>query len=209
MRVDRTVTSPEESPVTQLLAAVARGDGPARERLWEVIYETLHQIAERQFAAEPPGGTLQPTVLVHEAFLRLAADEQIQWEDRRHFFAAAAQAMRRIRIDEARRRNRLKRGGGRKVESLEEGPAMFDQHPSEALALDEALERLELKDPRKAEIVMLRYFAGLTVDETAEALSLSAKTIKNEWRFARMWLRRELARGDTKPQIKRRTVDDD
>ncbi len=186
------MTSPQPGPVTQLLAAAGRGDAGAKEKLWTLIYEELRAIARQQLAGEGSAGALQPTTLVHEAYLRLTADEEAQWVNRRYFFAAVAQAMRRIRIDDARKRKRLKRGGGRRPGVLEDGPVVFDQDPAEVLAVDEALRRLEQEDQRKAEVVTLRYFVGLTVDETAEALGLSPKTVDNDWRFARAWLRGEL-----------------
>ncbi len=196
-------------PLTELLAAVGRGDDAARERLWAVIYDELRNIARRQLAGGAAGHTLQPTTLVHEAYLRLTANEDVHWENRRHFFAAAAQAMRQIRIDDVRKRNRLKRGGGGVAQGggevvgrprglkpaalqPEDGPAVFDQDPAEVLAVDEALKKLEQADPRKAEVVMLRYFVGLTVQECAEALGLAPRTVEKYWQFARIWLYREL-----------------
>ncbi len=181
-----------DGAVTQLLAAVGRGEAAAAEKLWALIYEELRAIARQQMAREATGGTLQPTALVHEAYLRLTGNADVQWANRRHFFGAAAKAMHRIRIDDARRRGRAKRGGGRRPGALVEGPAIFDQDPAEVLAVDEALKKLEQEDPRKAEVVMLRYFAGLSVEETAEALGMSARTVKNDWQFARTWLHREL-----------------
>ncbi|UCC30411.1 MAG: sigma-70 family RNA polymerase sigma factor [Phycisphaerales bacterium] len=192
-----TVAASPPNPLTQLLAAVGQGDVPAQNRLWALIYDELHSVAQGQLAAERGDRTLQPTTLVHEAYLRLTADEDVQWVNRRHFFAAAAQAMRRIRIDDARKRNRQKRGGGRQPGRLVSEPPVFDQDPAEVLAVDEAVNKLEQIDPRKAEVVLLRYFTGLTVAETAEVLGVSPRTVDNEWRFARAWLRRELARGDT------------
>ncbi len=154
-------------------------------------------MAHRQMAAEAAGHTLQPTALVHEAFFRLFGNGELQWSSRRHFFGAAGKAMRDIRVDDARRRNRLKRGGGERPGALAEEPPAFDADPSEVLGVHEALGKLEQKDPRKAEVVMLRYFAGLTVDECATALDVSSRTVDKEWRFARTWLHRELAKGDT------------
>ena len=183
--------------VTQLLAAAGEGDGSAVNQLWSLIYDELHRLAQGQLAAERGGQTLQPTTLIHEAYLRLTGDEDVQWANRRQFFAAAAQAMRRIRIDDARKRNRQKRGGGDQPGRLATEPPVFDQDPTEVLAVDEALGRLEQIDARKAEVVLLRYFTGLTVIETAEVLAVSPRTVDNEWRFARAWLRRELSRGDT------------
>jgi RNA polymerase sigma factor (TIGR02999 family) len=188
------------SQVTQLLAAAGRGDKAAHDRLWSLIYRELHALAQHQLADEAAGHRRQPTSLVHEAYLRLTAGAEVQWANRRHFFAAAAKAMHQIRIDDARKRKRLKRGGGQKRdgrEGTEKGfsvqqAAVFDQDPAEVLAIDEALAKLEKEDPRKAEVVMLRYFAGLTVDECAEALGLAPRTVKNDWQFARTWLHREL-----------------
>jgi RNA polymerase sigma factor (TIGR02999 family) len=193
-------------PVTELLAAVSDGEASAQSRLWSLIYDELHAVAQRQMASEPPGRTLQPTSLVHEAYLRLFGDQHVHWANRRHFFAAAAQAMRRIRIDEARRRTRRKRSGGRQQVPVDDAAVAFDQDPIEVLAVDEALVRLQRADPRQAEVVLLRYFAGLTVEETANALDVSPKTVNNDWRFARAWLHRELSKGDS---ARRREVERD
>ena len=178
--------------LTQLLTAAGEGEESAREQLWGLIYDELRRMAHRQMADEAPGRTLQTTALIHEAYLRLGAGQNIQWADRRHFFAAAAEAMRRIRVDDARKRGALKRGGGRPPLHLEEEPAVFDQDPTEVLAIDEALEKLKRSAPRQADVVKLRYFAGLTVDETADALEISRRTVDLEWRLARAWLHREL-----------------
>ena len=190
------MTPPPSSRVTQLLDAVGRGDASAQDKLWSMVYDELHAVAQQQLADEALGHRRQPTSLVHEAYLRLTAGEEVQYANRRHFFAAAAQAMRRIRIDDARKRKRLKRGGSDRSSPLQEGHALFDQDPIELLAIDEVLNRLESEDPRKAEVVMLRYFAGLTIDECAKALGVSPKTVDNEWRFARAWLHGMLSRGD-------------
>jgi RNA polymerase sigma factor (TIGR02999 family) len=189
--------APPETPLTQLLVAAGAGESSAHEKLWSAVYDELHRLASQQMAAEAAGRTLQPTALVHEAYLRLIGDGDASWASRRHFFAAAAKAMRRIRLDDARRRNRLKRGGGRQREPLGDRPALFDDDPADVLAVDEALRRLEQMDPRKTEVVNLRYFAGLTVDETAQAMGLGPRTVDKEWRLARAWLYRELTRGDT------------
>jgi RNA polymerase sigma factor (sigma-70 family) len=208
-------------PVTQLLDAAACGDKSAHEQLWSLVYDELHRAARQQLAGEQRGVNLQTTVLVHEAYLRLVGNGQVHWANRRHFFAAAAKAMRRICVDDARKRERLKRGGpglGRKNAARAaakggadgqgacawhgpNGPlgnevsraAVFDRDPGELLALDEALAKLEKEDPAKAEIVMLRYFAGLTIEETAVALGLAPRTVAKLWRFARAWLHRELS----------------
>ncbi len=184
-------------PITQLLASVGRGDSSARDRLWALIYEQLRTLARQQLADESAGHRRQPTSLVHEAYFRLVGGEDIQWSSRRHFFAAAAQAMRRILIDDARKRRSLKRGAGQSPAPLLEGARMSDQDPVDVLAIDEALSRLELEDARKAQVVMLRFFGGLTVEECAEALELSPRTVRNEWRFARAWLSAELSKGDS------------
>lgn len=183
--------------VTRLLTAIGQGDEAARSKLWRLVYDELHHVARRQLAREAPGRTLQPTSLVHEVFLRLTAGGAVQFENRRHFFGAAARAMRQIRIDDARRRGRVKRGGGKRPGVVDQEPAVFDQDPAQVLAVDEALKRLEQMDPRKAEVVTLRYFTGLTEEETAAALDLSRRTVQMEWRLAKAWLHRELSKGDT------------
>ena len=185
------------NPITQLRAAINEGDASARERLWSALYDELHRLAQRQMRGEPKGRTMQPTDLVHEAYLRLFPDEKGQWANRRHFFSAAARAMRQIRTDDARRSRRLKRGGGRRREELDGNPPLFDQDPSEVLAVHEALDELENADPRKAEVVMLRYFVGLTEEEIASALEVSRRTIQSHWHVARAWLHRALSKGDT------------
>jgi RNA polymerase sigma factor (TIGR02999 family) len=195
------------SSVTQLLAAVGQGDAAALNQLWSLIYHELHRLAQAQLAAERGGRTLQPTTLVHEAYLRLTADEDVHWASRRHFFAAAAQAMRRIRVDYARKRKCQKRGGGEQPGPLVSEPPVFDQDPAAVLGVHEAVTRLEQIDPRKAEVVVLRYFAGLTVKETAQVLDVSPKTVDNEWRFAKAWLLREMSRGDT--VVRERGMSDD
>jgi RNA polymerase sigma-70 factor, ECF subfamily len=184
-------------PVTQLLQAAGQGDGAAREKIWSLIYDELHRLAQLQLAGDAVRHGLQPTVLVHEAYLRLVGDADVAWNSRRHFFAAAAQAMRRIRIEDARSHHRLKRGGGQRPAVLQEEPAQSGSDPLEILAIDEALHKLEQQDPRKAEIVALRFFAGLTVDETARVLDIAPRTVDAEWRFAKAWFHRELNAGDT------------
>lgn len=188
---------PTTNPITQLLAAAGEGDEAAQRQLWSAIYDELRRLAQSQMAAEAAGHTLQPTALVHEAFFRLFGDENAEWSSRRHFFGAAARAMRQIRIDDARRRNRLKRGGGEYLRALADEPPVFDQDPTEVLAVHDVLDQLEQEDSRKAEVVMLRYFAALTEEETASALGVSRRTVQIEWRLARAWLHRELSKGDT------------
>ena len=157
------------------------------------VYEELRRLARARLAHEPAGLTLQPTALVHEAYLRLAASGERQWDRRGHFFAAAAIAMRRILVERARRYQRIKRGGGQQRVELETEPAALAPELTDVLAIDEALTRLESLDRRKAQVVLLRYFAGLTVEETAAAMELSPATVKNEWAFARVWLDKVLS----------------
>jgi RNA polymerase sigma factor (TIGR02999 family) len=163
-----------------------------------VVYDELRRLARRQMADEAGPRTLQPTALVHEAYLRLQAGENVEWANRRHFFFFAAQIMREIRIDDARKRKRLKRGGGERPCELRDDPAIFDDDPAEVLAVDEALERLDAVDPRKAQVVKLRYFAGLSIEECAETLGVSQRSVNGDWYYAKAWLHRELSKGDTK-----------
>ena len=190
------MTTPTRSPVTQLLAAVSGGDAGAQDRLWSLIYDELRRLAQHQMAAEAPGHTLQPTALVHEAYFRLFGETPVQWSSRGHFFTAAAEAMRRIRVDDARRRGRLKRGGGQQLGAITDDPSVCDQDPVEVLAVGEAIEELEQTAPRQAEVVKLRYFTGLTVDECAAVLEVSPRTVDKDWAFARAWLHRRLADSD-------------
>ena len=187
-----------ETDVTRILDDAARGDPRAAERLLPLVYEELRKLAAQRLTREQPGQTLQATALVHEAYLRLVDGDgtRQRWDGRGHFFAAAAQAMRRILVDNARHKQSLKGGGGRERVELggiepAAGAPQFD-----VLALDEALERLARDHPRKAELVKLRFFAGLTNDEAAEALGISPSTVDNDWAYARCWLRVELGGGN-------------
>ena len=191
------MNSDQLSQITQLLSAAGDGDAVAQEQLWEAIYGELRRVAQGMMASENPHATLQPTVLVHEAYFRLFGNGKLHWNDRRHFFATAARIMRHICIDDARKRKRLKRGGAKPPGSLEYEPAVFDKDQARILAVDEALRKLEEISPRKAKICALRYYAGLNRDETAEVLELSHRAIDKDWRLARAWLHRELTRGDT------------
>ena len=176
--------------VTQLLDAMDRGDPQAAAQLLPLVYNELRHLAAARLAAEPAGGTLQPTALVHEAYLRLVGTPNgDQWDHRGHFFAAAAEAMRRILIDNARRKSAWRHGGDMVRQPLDlDAVASFE--PSEDLvALDEALARLEVDDPVKAKLVKLRYFAGLSLSEAATALDLSERTAGRHWAYARAWLR--------------------
>ncbi len=199
----RTMIQRRDQPITELLAAVGVGKPGAAEQLWGAVYEELRRFAKRQMASERGARTLQPTALVHEAYFRLFPDGDAQFANRQHFFAAAAKAMRRIRIDDARKRKRLKRGGDRRPFSIEDSPsvdsassvptpAVFDDDPSEVLAIDEALERLAVEHPRKAEVIEYRYFAGLSARETAEVMGVSPRTVDLDWRFAKAWLHKAL-----------------
>jgi RNA polymerase sigma factor (TIGR02999 family) len=178
--------------VTQLLAASRDGGEDAAARLLELVYDELRSIASRQMVGVPPGDTLQPTALVHEAYLRLFGNGRIPWEDRAHFFYSAARAMRDIVIEQARKHASAKRGGGRQRVSLEEAIVSTREQATDLLALDEALQQLEATDATTSQVVMLRYFAGLTVPETAQAMGISPATVDRHWRYARAWLRRRV-----------------
>ena len=180
---------PETPPpqVTELLRAIGKRDS-ASEELLEIVYDHLRAIARQRMAGERAGHTLQATALVHEAFMRLVGDEELGFENRAHFYAAAAQAMRRILIDHARRRNTEKRGGERKRVPMSGVDLATDTDPEQVMALEEAMARLEQSDPRAASVVRLRFFAGLDVEETASVLGLSERTVMRDWSFARATL---------------------
>lgn len=181
--------------VTMILGAIAGGDRHAAERLLPLVYEELRRLAKAQMDREPAGHTLQATALVHEAYLRLVGDgsgAELKWDSRGHFFAAAARAMRHILVERARRHGRLKHGGDRKQVPLSEEAATFDPLGIDMVALDEALDRLEKHNQRVAQVVMLRFFAGLGIDDTAQALGIGTTTVKAEWNYARAWLHREM-----------------
>ncbi|USN98771.1 MAG: sigma-70 family RNA polymerase sigma factor [Phycisphaeraceae bacterium] len=176
-----------------LLNAAGSGDPRASAELLPLVYEELRKLARVRLGAEAPGQTLQPTALVHEAYLRLVGDMGLQWNSRGHFFGAAALAMRRILVERARHRRRLRHGGGRERVELHEGAMVSEPAPGDLLALDEALDKLSAIDARKGRVVMLRYFAGLSIEETAAVLDISPATVKADWSFARAWLHRALA----------------
>jgi RNA polymerase sigma factor (TIGR02999 family) len=183
------------SEVSHVLNAIDQGDPHAAEQLLPLVYDELRRLAAEKLAWEKPGQTLQATALVHEAYVRLVgAGDERRWENRRHFFAAAAEAMRHILIDYARRKHRLKRGGGRTRQELDEADLAAPEVREDLLALDEALARLAAKDPLKAELVKLRYFAGLTLDQAALALGISPTTADRYWAYARAWLHQEITR---------------
>jgi RNA polymerase sigma factor (TIGR02999 family) len=180
--------------VTQILNALEQGDPQAAEQLLPLVYDELRRLAAHRLTAEAPGQTLQATALVHEAYLRLVGqgDEQ-RWDSRRHFFAAAAEAMRRILVENVRRKRSLKRGGDRAREDFDEVQLAAPEPVEDLLALDEALGKLAAKDPVKAELVKLRYFAGMTIEEAAAALGISNATAKRYWTYSRTWLYQEIA----------------
>jgi len=179
------------SEVTRILSAIERGDPHAAEELLPLVYDELRKLAAQRLAQEKPGQTLHATALVHEAYLRLVGAEQTQdWNGRRHFFAAAAEAMRRILIDRARHKQTRKAGGGRRRLDLDDiEPALEEENGDRLLALDEALRQFEAEDPRGAELVKLRFFAGLTAEQAAAALGVSTSTAEKHWAYARSWLR--------------------
>jgi RNA polymerase sigma factor (TIGR02999 family) len=189
------MSRPAAREVTRVLQALKAGEPDAAERLLALAYHELHWLARARMAREKSGATLQPTALVHEAYLRLFAGESPRWENRAHFFVAAAEAMRRILIERARRRARLKRGGGDERVTLRGDLAGPDPTPETLVALDEALGRLAARDPTMSRVVELRFFAGLTVAESAEAMGCSPRTVNRLWVAARAWLQRELTRG--------------
>ena len=180
------------SDVTNILKAIEEGDANATDRLLPLVYEELRLLAAQRLSQEKPGQTLQPTALVHEAYLRLVMAEVQDWSSRGHFFAAAAEAMRRILVERARRKQRIKRGGAHQRVDIEEDALAEEQPPEILLALDEALDRFAREDPAKAELVKLRYFAGLTIPEAAKALNISKATADRYWSYARAWLFHEI-----------------
>lgn len=184
------------SDVTRLMAEAGKGNRLASAELLPLVYDELRTLAARRLGREAPGQTLQATALVHEAYLRLVGDGSATWENKGHFFGAAALAMRRILVERARRSQAGKHGGGRQRVPLTDLDVAAIENSVDFVALDAALQRMEREDERSARIVMLRFFAGLSVEETAEALGMSPSTVKREWSCARAWLYDELADGD-------------
>lgn len=186
------MADPADSPITEVLARFGPDGGPTDE-LIPLVYAELRGLARAWMAREPKGHTLPPTALVHEAYLRLVTDPDMKWDNRRHFFAAAAEAMRRILIERARRVSRQKRGGDQQRVELHEELAPDDgPQVEEVLAVNAALDELEALDPQMAQVVKLRYFGGLTVEETAQAMGESPRTINRHWTAARAWLKRRI-----------------
>jgi RNA polymerase sigma factor (TIGR02999 family) len=180
--------------LTELLHSWSRGDEGALEKLMPLVYDDLHRLARRYLADERPGHTLQTTALVNEAYLRLVDSTHANWEDRVHFFAVCARVMRRILVDWARSRQALKRGSDVPPLELQEALTVAGQPGADLVAIDDALTALAAVDPRKSQIVELRFFGGLSVKETAEVLKVSAETVHRDWKLAKSWLRRELTK---------------
>jgi RNA polymerase sigma factor (TIGR02999 family) len=183
----------QNEEVTILLEQMSAGDGSAPERLLPLVYDDLRRLARAFFANEKSDHTLQATALVHEAYIRLVNWENVSWQNRAHFFSVAAEVMRKILIDHARRKNAQKRDGGQKI-MLDEAVSFSNDKELDLIALDQALKDLEKLDPRQAKIVELRFFGGLSIPETAYVLKTSETTIKREWTFAKAWFQRELTR---------------
>ncbi len=188
------MTRASAGEVSQLLRQWGEGDEDALSRLIPLVYEELRKIAHRQMVKERAGHTLQTTALVNEAYLRLLGTGEVPWEDRAHFFALSAQLMRRILVDHARGRGRVKRGGAIRKVSLEESLAIPVGRDAHIIELDDALNALAAVDPRKAKTVELRFFGGFSVEETAKTLNVSVSTVMNDWKFAKVWLLREMQR---------------
>jgi RNA polymerase sigma factor (TIGR02999 family) len=178
--------------VTHILSAIAHGDARAAEQLLPLVYDELRKLAAQKLAQEKPGQTLQATDLVHEAYLRLVGDQDPGWNGRGHFFAAAAEAMRRILVESSRRKKRIKHGGGRNRIDWEAAASPVEDPSEDLIALDEALSKLAAEDPAKAELVKLRFFAGLTMPEIAQVMKISLATVERHWTYARTWLFAEL-----------------
>ncbi len=197
LRKERARMHVMSNQVTQILNQIEAGDAQATEQLLPLVYQELRRLASRKMTHEKAGHTLQPTALVHEAFLRLVGGEDSEaWDGRGHFFAAAAESMRRILIESARRRNTEKRGGNLQRSDLADDNVAMDPDDTETLlALDEALTKLESTDADLAQLVQLRYFTGMTIDQAAEMLGVSPRTVKRNWAYARAWLKREMEGG--------------
>jgi len=189
------VTKVREHELTQLLRAWSEGDDQALEKLVPLVYAELHRLARHYMAGEPAGHTLQTSALVNEAYLRLVNFKNVTWQNRAHFFGVSAGLMRRILVDFARSRRSLKRGGEVLTVSLEEGSISLPAAGADLVALDDALKTLALMDPRRSRVVELRFFGGLSAEETAEVLRVSAETVLHDWKLAKVWLLRELSLG--------------
>ena len=192
LRIYNAHAMPDASQITQVLQAISRSESGAAEQLLPLIYEDLRRLATARMANEMSGQTLQPTALVHEAWLRLVADEDKTWQNRAHFFGAAAEAMRRILIEKARRKSRLKHGGGQAQFNIEDLELADSTPDDKVLLINEALENLEAQDPESARIVVLKFFGGLSRQEVAESLKISERMADRQWAYARGWLLRHI-----------------
>lgn len=184
---------PESQEITRLLQGWSDGDEQALAKLTPILYKELHRMAHRYMRQERPGHTLQTTALINEAYLRLIGWKNVRWQNRAQFFAVSAQLMRKILVDFARSRNYAKRGSGARTVSLEEVPGISRDRAGDILALDEALQTLAAIDPRKSQIVELRFFGGLSLEETADVLKVSSRTVRRDWELAKAWLGREMS----------------
>src|SRR6266436_4980346 len=184
--------TPSPQQVSQLLVAWGNGDEAARDELMPLVYEELHRLAHQHMNRERPGHTLQTSALVNEAFMRLVDQRDVHWQNRSHFFGLAAQMMRRILVDYARNRGYAKRGGDARQVSLDEAMIVSEERSAEVVALDEALNGLAEIDPRKSQIVELRFFGGLSIEETAAVLKVSPGTVMRDWTLAKAWLRKQM-----------------
>lgn len=189
------MASSSSQPVTELLARWKRGDVSARDALVPLVYDELRRIARRCLSNQSSSHTLQPTALVHEAYLRLARHDSMDWQDRAHFFALAAQMMRQILVDHARKQAAGKRGGNAVTVVVDEGSAVSKERSLDLIALDDAMKRLASLDPRQCQIVELRFFGGLSIEETAQTVKISPATTKREWATARLWLYNAMSTG--------------
>ena len=185
---DRPRLGPEAQDITVLLDRVAAGDRQSTDRLLEAVYDQLRKIAQQHMKDEKPGHTLEATALVHEAYLRLVRNKELKWSSRAQFYVAAARAMQRILVEHARKKNRLKRGGDRRPVASNVLDLASDENLEDVVALNEAINRLEGEDARAALVTRLRFYAGLTVEETAKAMKVSERTVMREWAYARAWL---------------------
>src|SRR5215813_248202 len=190
-----SMDAPPREQITQMLVDWGNGDEAALEKLTPLVYDQLHRLARRYMTKERPGHTLQTSALVNEAFIRLIDWKNVQWQNRAHFFGVSAQIMRRILVDFARSRDYAKRGGGARRISLDEAAAIPSERATDLVALDDALNILAELDQRQSRVVELRFFGGLSLEETAEVLKVSVGTVRRDWSLARAWLHRELSRG--------------
>ncbi len=193
------MSEPSHGELTRMLQDLGRSGGRSADELLPLVYEELRALARSKMAQERPGQTLQATSLVHEAWMRLIGAADPGWNGRGHFFGAAALAMRRILVEQARRKKRIKHGGEHERVGLDGVEVEVDEPLADVLAIEDVVRKLEASDPRKGRIVNLRYFAGLTAQETADALGVSLGTVEREWRFIKAWLQTELAEGDYSP----------